>query len=443
MLLRFSVSNWMSFRDKTTLDMVATREKQHSHHLATIKKYNFDLLPVALIYGANASGKSNLVKALNFVHRFVTEPLKAGAPIPIRTYLLDKHSAARTTDFRFELLIAEKVYAYSFSLTAERVVTEELRLLGKTSEKTLFRRGPSAGDFELSDHIQQSDELHFAFRGTHENQLYLANSVSQKLQEFKPIFDWFAESLVVIMPESRFMRMLEITNESHPQFGKMTEMLRDLDTGIMTMRQIDIPSDKLLPKDFLSWISVGLSEGQSLPLSLPVKEDGVFLHKKGGKLVVRRLAPIHRTEDGQDISFSFADESDGTRRLFDVLPAFLALENRPAHAVFVIDELDRSLHSLLTKALLGQYLSQRTGACRSQLIFTTHDTHLMTQSLFRRDEIWITERNRFGASKLVAFSEFKDVRKDKDIQRSYLQGRMGGIPRIQTISDPCVEEVNA
>jgi len=432
MLLRFSVENWMSFRDKVTLDMVATREEQHADHIATIKKYGLKVLPVAVIYGANASGKSNLIKALRFAQQFITDPPKADTPIPIKPFLLGKDSTGHATTFRFDLLIEDTVYEYWFSLTTKRVTREGLKRINATSKETLFERNSEGDNFKLSKKIQEVDQQHFAFLGTHENQLYLTNSVSQKLTEFKPVFNWIEKGIVIIRPDSRYMGMMEITSHHNPKFKEMSTRLRDLDTGISAMRHIDISTESIFPKEVLVELATNLKEGQSLPLSPPISEDGIFLHKKNGKLTVRRLAPVHESESGKEILFSFADESDGTRRLLDVLPAFLSLEGGLTPSVFVIDELDRSLHSNLTRSLLEHYLGRRTDSSRSQLIFTTHDTQLMTQDIFRRDEIWITEREPDGASKLAAFSEFKDVRKDKDIRKSYLQGRLGGVPKIRS-----------
>ena len=196
-----------------------------------------------------------------------------------------------------------------------------------------------------------------------------------------------------------------------------------------------------MSKEQLESISPNLREGLTLPLEMVGGEDGVFLYIQNGKVIARRLIPIHQADSGEEIPFNYSDESEGTRRLIDLLPAFLHLEDKRSSAVYVIDELDRSLHTNLTTDLLVHYLGQRqTALARCQLIFTTHDTQVMTQDIFRRDEMWITERDRSGASKLVAFSEFKEVRKDKDIRKSYLQGRLGGVPRIRTTSSACGDE---
>jgi len=123
-------------------------------------------------------------------------------------------------------------------------------------------------------------------------------------------------------------------------------------------------------------------------------------------------------------------ESDGSQRIIDLLPAFLEIAGADSKRVYVIDEVDRSLHTLLTRQLLESYLSGCSQDSRAQLLFTTHDVLLMDQQLLRRDEMWITERDEAGVSSLMSFSEYKDVRYDKDIRKSYLQGRLGGIPRI-------------
>jgi len=429
----------MSFRDEATLDMVATREEQHAGHLTAIEKYGLKLLPVAAIYGANASGKSNLIKALSFAQKFIIDPPKAATAIPIKPFRLSKESSDHPTCFRFEILIGETIYDYRFSVIAKRVVHEELKQINKASEETLFRR--LEGKLDPIDQFPKNSALSFAFQGTQDNQLYLTNSVSQKLADFKLLYDWFEKSLIVILPNTRYGKLSEITDDDHPQFRIMAARLHDLDSGIAAFRQVDVPLERSLPKGLIDAIAADLKEGQTISLS-PFREEGTFIRRKGGKVVARQLAPVHMGEKGEEILFTFSDESDGTRRLLDLIPAFLFLEEELGSATFVIDELDRSLHPNLTTNLIEHYLMQRTSLSHSQLIFTTHDAQLMTQEIFRRDEIWITERDQFGASKLAAFSEFKDVRKDKDIRKSYLQGRMGGVPRIRTTSSPCEDEAS-
>ncbi len=268
--------------------MVATKEEQHSDHIVAAEKYSLKLLPVAVIYGANASGKSNLIKALHFSRKFIVDPPKADAPISIKPFLLSKGCSEQPTTFRFEILVGDTVYEYKFSLTAKNVTQEELKRINSTSEEILFRRSV-VDDFFLSPKVSDKDEQNFAFRGTHDNQLYLTNSVSQRLDEFKPLFDWFEKSLVVILPNTRFGQLSDITDNHHPRFEKMKSRLHDLDSGIAAFRQVDISSEGTFAKELFDAVATDLKEGQTLPLSLPW-EDGIFLRKEKGSIIAKRLA---------------------------------------------------------------------------------------------------------------------------------------------------------
>jgi uncharacterized protein len=438
MLLRFSVQNWMSFRDEVTLSMIATRERQQPRHLSSVKPCDVNVLPIAVIYGANASGKSNLVKALRFAQRFVVDPPKPEAAIPVLPFRLDKASSEHPTRFCFELDVEQMVYEYNFEITSERVTREALKRITKTVDEPLFER--EEGSLKtLSPMLSKREELQFAFKGTEDNELYLTNSVSQKQKQFKPIFDWFRERLVLIGPDTRYAGIPDIAGGRHPSFdlNMLNNRLRALDSGIQSLRWDHVSPETLYNKEILEILEIvgaDLKEGETVPT--PWQDDGSFLTKRNGTVVASRISPVHSGESGQEIPFTFAEESDGTKRLFDLVPAFLHLEEAKQPFVFVIDELDRSLHSLLTRSLLERYL-RRTEQMQSQLIFTTHDLQLMDQDIFRRDEMWVTERDQAGASKLIAFSDYKDVRKDKDIRKSYLQGRMGGIPKIMTPPREC------
>ena len=147
-------------------------------------------------------------------------------------------------------------------------------------------------------------------------------------------------------------------------------------------------------------------------------------------MVAKKFVSYHLKSDGTEAKFEMRQESDGSRRVIDLLPAFLQLSETTAPKVFVIDELDRSLHTILTRRLIEVYLANCSPKTRSQLLLTTHDVLLMDQDIFRRDEMWVVEHDRSGASTLMSFSDYKDIRHDKDVRKSYLQGRLGGIPRI-------------
>ena len=263
--------------------------------LPLIQKYGLKVLPIAAIYGANTSGKSNLVKALRFAQQFITDPPRPETPIIFKPFLLNHDSSRCPTKFRIELLIDEIIYEYSFSITAEKVLEEELKQIHATTEELLFRRGNGKSNFILSGKIKEQSEQNFAFRGTNDNQLYLTNSISQKLMEFKPIYDWFKNGIKVIFPESRYNNFSTTTNEAHPLFNKMIDRLHGLDSGIARLRQIEFP-DIVFPKDILDQMSVSLKEGQSCFIGPDLAMDTASLHKKNGNVIARQIAPIRMTK---------------------------------------------------------------------------------------------------------------------------------------------------
>ena len=424
MIVRFSVTNWMSFRDRVTLSMVASLERQHGERVARIGRYQLRVLPVMALYGGNASGKTNLFKALSFARTQIVEGSRPDARMQVVPFLLDKDRAQQPTHFEFDLLIDEVVYAFSFSMTREKVLEERLVRVSSTSERTLYDRQDRKIEFDGSLEEEQLQFLRFVFRGTRDNQLFLTNSISQNVRDFRPIHDWFNETLQIITPDIRFG--LPSFHASSAVATKMSEMLSNYDTGISRMDNVRVPIE-YIPKPVKNELKE-LDEGESVHLAGPSREY-FEVTRKDGKLIASKCVTVHRTDDAE-ISFDLTRESDGSQRLIDLLPAFLDLSSGASERVYVVDEMDRSLHTLLTRQLLERYLAGCTAETRTQLLFNTHDVLLMDQRWLRRDEMWITERDAAGASGLLSFSEYRDARYDKDLRKSYLQGRLGGIPRI-------------
>ena len=429
MIVSFSIENWMSFRNRVTLSMVASRERQHGERVARLGKYQMRLLPAAAVYGGNASGKTNLFKALAFAKTQVVRGTSPDTRIPVRPFLLEKGFTKKPSRFEFELLIDEVIYAFSFSMTREKVLEERLVRISSSGERTLYDRRNGQITFDQS--LEEDPQfLRFAFRGTRDNQLFLTNSVSQKLEQFKPIHDWFKNSLQMVAPDARFGSGGLFFDEDHPLTKTMNEMLRNLDTGISHLGSEQVPSENIeIPDALEGEIQERLGEGRAV-LVEDEANNQFLMTRKDGELVVMKRVTVHQMADGTEASFEVSQESDGSQRLIDLLPAFLHLSSDDSRSVYVIDEVDRSLHTLLIRRLLEDYFASRSGDTRTQLLLTTHDVLLMDQQWLRRDEMWVTERDASGVSSLFSFSEFRDVRYDKDIRKSYLQGRLGGIPRI-------------
>ncbi len=428
MLINFTVENWMSFRDRTNFSMIASKEQQHGVRLAKLSKYRMRALPTAVIYGGNASGKTNFFKAIAFAKQFITRGSQQDAVITVEPFELDHTFREKPSRFSFEILVNDDVYELSFTLTATKVIEEKLTRILSTSERVLYHRISGDTDPKLHPTIR-NQRLKFAFEGTRDNQLFLTNSVSQKLDAFKNVYDWFTTTLVLVAPDSRFNSFEQFISESSPLYDRMNAILPNLDTGISRLGGEEISLDLLqLPEALKQDLKEKVINGMTIKIN--DKDEKILVSRKDGKLIVKKLYTYHLDRNGEKVRFEMKQESDGSKRIIDILPAFLELMDKQTSKVYIIDEIDRSLHTLLTQQLITIFLESCSNTSRKQLLFTTHDLMLMNQSLFRRDEIWITERKKDGASELISLAEYNDIRNDKDIRRSYLQGRMGGIPNI-------------
>lgn len=426
----------MSFRDKSTLSMIASGERQHGERVPKLAKYRTKVLPVAAIYGGNASGKTNLFEALRFARDMVTEGVHLDELIPTNTFRLDSKTAERPSSFSFEILVGDTIFEFGFAATRKAVLEERLVKITSSSEKVLYDRRGGHVDFHKS--LAKDPRLRFAFEGTQDNQLFLTNTVFQKIKAFRPVYDWFRDALLLIAPDTRLGPFRMISAEKDDFYDSMSRTLPSLDTGIIRLGGEKIPLGNIdMPEEWEAMLQKELKEG----MTFYVKEDQdngdhIIITREDNRLIARKLVTFHAMPGGMEIKFDAQEESEGAQRVMDLLPAFLSLMSPNSRTVCVIDEIDRSLHTLLIRQLIEQYLTGCSGHARSQLLMTTHNTHLMDQKLLRRDEIWVTERDGFGTSSLVSFSEYKDIRYDKDIRKSYLQGRLGGVPRILPESLP-------
>ncbi|MBN1412555.1 MAG: ATP-binding protein [Spirochaetales bacterium] len=410
--------------------MIASKERQHGERLYKLDRYQTRLLPVAAVYGGNASGKTNLFKALNFLRRLVVRGTQPDGLIQVDPYKLDAQTVSQPSQFMIEILVDETIYEFSVSVNQKAIVEEKLvQVSGTGSQKVLYNRCNGKPNFHST--LPDKKFLNFAFAGTRDNQLFLTNSVSQKVETFRPIYDWFKDTLELVAPDSRFESFEQFLDETHPMYATMNKMLSLLDTGISHLGGEEIPFENLLIMPSLKTsIQEDVKEGETVRLISDAANERIIVTRKKGDLIAKRLVTYHSGTDGSEAKFDMQQESDGSQRIIDLLPAFLELSGGNMKRVYIINELNRSLHSLLSRRLLELYLSQCSTQSKTQLLFTTHDVLLMDQDLLRRDEMWVTERDVSGVSSLFSFSEYKDVRYDKDIRKSYLQGRLGGIPRI-------------
>ena len=444
MLVQFSVENFMSFETETTFSMRASpSDTTHPDHVCEPgHEKGGPLLRAAALYGANASGKSNLIKAIAFARNLVVEGTRYGDRLYPQPFRL---SDAREKPSRFQFIFRTEgiLYEYGFVLDNERIHEEWLfgtQNTPRAKEKKFFERttdekGKSRVEFGAGLKIrgeQDKQFLQFIAQGTRGNQLLLPETAGRDVTPFMPVFEWFIK-LFFVSPDA-----VENSNPSYAfartGYDDYLSLLQSAGTNIskITTKKVPIDFDKEyhhLPLPKRKSIRDGLAQsrraggeftyiqnaGNDLDM-LAVDEEGV---------VSRIETIVERThKNGEAVVFAIDEESDGTRRLLYLL-LYLKYLQQVTDAVVLIDELDRRLHTLLSRTFLQLALSGPNRNC--QLIFTTHDTNLLDLDLLRRDEIWFVEKDNGGASQLYRLAEFK-IRPDLKIEKGYLSGRFGAIP---------------
>lgn len=428
MLIEFTVENWRSFRDRTTFSMIATREKQHRERIARIGKIA-RILPITAIYGGNASGKTNLFHALAFMRKTVVDGIRLNRKITVERFKLDSRYEQKPTTFEIVILKDKKIYRYGFSIAynkekKENTITgEHLEVTGSNGkEKELFDRDRKFINTDR-EFVKEIFNKH-----TRDNQLFLTTSIEMNIDDFSAVYKWFNECLTLIAPDSRFEPFEAFFTPNSPISDEMNCALQNLDTGIVELGSKDIPIENLEIPAYLKQDITEKVHGSTLA-RIMVNNQRYLIRNINGVLSAKMLIAQHLTKDNKRVSFDISQESDGTQRVIELFPAFIDAVKNDNEKVFVIDELDRSLHTLLTRYMIRHFLNNCDSNKRTQMIVTLHDIVLMDQDLFRRDEILLTERDNDGCSKLISLSEYV-LRYDKVVSRNYLLGKLGGVPLI-------------
>lgn len=441
MLLNFEVSNWMSYRDCAAFNTTGSLERQHMETLAKIPGFRSKkALPVVAVYGGNASGKTGLFKAIATLKEMVTRDPGVNGILPLEPFMLEDGSTLRPTTFDITFLAGRNVYRLVVEATIDGVSYESLEIVKEKSSIDIYERDAGKErvfDFN-KDYFADSAHVDFVAKSTRNNQLFLGRAMADNVTELAEPFLWFASVLELVGVGSdawAFATALE-KREGFLEFA--SETLSRLDTGISKLEGQQVGMDALPPDADLRRHISELAPNEVVTIILnQVNGDYGFemftVHSVDGKPDIQKLSTVHVGPDGAEHKFSLGMESSGTQRLMVLLPMLFDLSgsgNQAGSKVYVVDELDRCLHTMLTRRLLEDFLETCGPDTRKQMLFTTHDLLLMDQSLMRRDEMYISQRDVSGCSELVGLSEFEGIRFDKDLIRSYLDGRFGGIPML-------------
>lgn len=418
MLVEFRIKNFRSLRDEQVLSMVASSDKAllDTHALDTGLKAAPHLLKSAVVYGANASGKSNLIKALQYMRGVVLESaaLQPGQTFDrLHPFKLDATSGSQPTEFEVTFILAGVRYQYGFAMNAQRIVSEQLLVYKAFKPQRWFERhfdAESGKDvYEFGPSLKGAKNL---WEGaTRSNALFLSVAVQLNSGALRPVFDWFANRLVIFNEQSPLSQQFSMQMlKQEAQRKAICEFLRAADISIA---DIEVATKQAM----VHTINFDLATGKREETASEQAVDEVKFH--------------HITEHGKAV-FDLMDESSGTRNLLLLTGPILDILNKGL--TLVVDELDTSLHTLLVQALVRLFHQPEVNTGGAQLIFTTHDTSLLdAYGLFRRDQVWFVEKRPDQSSSLYPLLDFSP-RKNEALERGYLQGRYGALPFLRNLA---------
>ncbi len=442
MLLRFTVENFLSFKERAELSLIPSKVRRHSEHIIKATKSNgIHALKGAIIYGANASGKSNLIKAMWHVQQMVAMGSKPGRKIPFYPYKLASECLQKPSRFEFELKLNEQYYAYGFLADGHEIKEEWLYRIDKNKDELIFeRKADQENEFVFGklnfENPQDKLFLEFTGRGTPNNRLFLneckERNINKELDYLIEIIDvsrWFEQGLTIIFPHSKYAG-LEMEMQNNQKANEMfSKLLHSFDTGIhdLQLQEVDFKSELVgITDDLKQKITEELQENTNFLIAVPHSIRYQFCKKETGEIKAYKLMTTHVDVEGKETLFELSQESDGTQRLLDIAPGLLEIFAQDR--TYIIDEIDRSLHPDITTSIFKAFLNN-TPDRSSQLIVTTHETNLLNQELLRKDELWFVQKDKQGQSHLYSLEEFQ-TRFDNDIRRGYLAGRFGGLPLL-------------
>ena len=420
MLIEFSVSNFRSIREKQTFSMESINKyKELPKNITKIQ--NYSLLKTGAIYGKNASGKSNLILAFKAVKYLVQMSSTFKVNSKIRCYEpfeLDENG--ENEPILFELLFFGKneiKYSYKVSFNEDKIIEEQLIYFPKKQPKLLFSRGED-NNFVLSEKIKtKSGDI---IKNLFSNQLLLSKVGTEKIEELIEPYLFFDDYLYVnILNLSCSLcdkKILDMHSEMLHSSGNkyfetnINKLLCLADTGI---KGIEIKENK--EEDF------------SFPSTMDKERKKRFIEENRLQI----FAIHNKFKNGKivgEVKLDLDFESAGTNRLFAI--GGLILGALGDGTSLVVDEMERSLHPYLTRILIELFNNPKTNPLNAQLIFTTHDTSILTSDLFRRDQVWFTDKDEFGYTSFYSLGDIKGVRKDVPYHKYYLKGLFGGVPNV-------------
>ena len=431
MILRATFENIYSFEKETSISFVAGKSSVHSSHVSrALKRDDISALKFGVIYGANASGKSNVIKALSLLQQIALGRFPSGDFEAFKLTTPVKPISKLEVEFKYR----GRYFAYGIEFTHQVLKEEWLYEINSRSDKLIFtRKTDSSGNlFDFGD-IKEEDTaaqfVKFLGDGTPLKKSFLSEYVERNgkgLSAINAAHEWFATGLHIIFPETRF-RGISFGAEQDESFHDATRrLLNYFNTGIVDIRRFPVRSkeETNLPETLLDAIIANSTPGRTSLVATPGSNECFFFDfKEDGTYQIFKQKAVHKNDTDEEVVFEMDEESDGTIRLLDFIPMLIDL--RKNETDYLIDELDRSMHPLLSQKLIECYLHDLTPDKDTQLIISTHESNLLNLEIIRADEVWFIEKDGNGASRPVSLAEYKPR---ENVRKGYLQGRYSAIP---------------
>ena len=458
MLVRFNVKNFLSFYEREDpeshkimsheFSMIPGKVRLNPEHVYENKKQN--LLRLSTIYGANASGKSNLVKALAFFQKMsIVGKCPLGATEKYSK--ISSENKSKPSYFEAEILINEDVYAYGFEviLSTGVIVSEWLAKLSNENTIYLFYKNGKDDEYHFDNVLKNNQVLDVYQQGIMgSNVLFLAEMNKDKqavyakypsIEILKDIYDWIKDNLEIVFPNNPVNDASYLINTT--TLPKVAEILNAFGTGIVSVEEIKEDPEKILEslpvkirRDLIQQIELMSQSKEKNPklkyhwnALLRNRNDILGIEIDSEHTIKAYSLQFEHKNSDNGIHFKISEESDGTARLFELVEILLSKKEK----TYIVDELDRCLHPTLTYKFIEKFF-EYTQNKKIQLIVTTHESRLMDFKLLRRDEIWFVDKDNAGNSNIYSLEEY-NTRFDQKVDKAYLEGRYGGVPLFTTL----------
>lgn len=409
MLFRFRTRNFRSIREEVELLLVASNLSDLAEAVIPTPFAERGALRAAAIYGPNASGKSNLLRAMKFMSDAVKNSQRTWPPegVPREWFLLDEESANNPSLFEADIAIDNVRYIYGFEVDSQRLVREWLHAYPTARRRIWFER--EGDDFSFGKHLGGENN---AIKGlTRANSLFLSAAAQNNHEQLLPIYQWFSTAWSYVFGDRSFLRVMTAQTASEDRYKKtISRLVAAADLGI---EGFETPDEQV--RDDVKRLIAAVLEKTP-------EEDRPKIPAS-----IKTVAFAHRCANKTSISLALAAESEGTLAYFGLLGPVLT--TLTSGGLLFIDEITTSLHPLLAMEIVRLFNSPTENPNGAQLLFTTHDTSLLDGQLLRRDQVWLTEKDEGGGTHLYPLTDFKP-RRGENIRNGYLQGRYGAVPLV-------------